>query len=95
MSTRDASNKSSLVAFPSVSSSLHSLPHATSIQNVAIHPNMYAQRAAESEALLQKALSKTASSFAPNPPPSPYSSYPPPASSNSSSSPLMMRTKKS
>ncbi|KAF8066969.1 hypothetical protein FPV67DRAFT_1497297 [Lyophyllum atratum] len=91
MSTRDASNRSSLVAFPSVSSSLHSLPQATSIQNVALHPNMYAQRAAESEALLQKALSKTASSFAQHPPASPYS-YAPPAQSNSNSSPLMMRT---
>ncbi|KAF5381542.1 hypothetical protein D9615_005615 [Tricholomella constricta] len=94
MSTRDASSKPSLVAFPSVSSSLHSLPHATSIQNVSLHPNMYAQRAAESEALLQKALSKTASSFSQNPPLSPYN-YPPPAQSNSNSSPIMMRSKKS
>ncbi|KAG5645350.1 hypothetical protein DXG03_006412 [Asterophora parasitica] len=95
MSTRDTSSKPSLVAFPSVSSSLHSLPHATSIQNVQLHPNMYAQRAAESEALLQKALSKTASSFSTNPPPSPYN-YPPPSQSDSNSSTLlMMRTKKS
>lgn len=40
---------SNLIAFPSVSSSLYSLPQATSIHNVALHPNMYAQRAAESE----------------------------------------------
>ena len=43
-----------IVAFPSVSSSLHSLPQATNIQlhpnMYAHHPNMYAQRAAESEA---------------------------------------------
>ncbi|RDB29823.1 hypothetical protein Hypma_013894 [Hypsizygus marmoreus] len=97
MSTRDASNKSapsSLVAFPSVSSSLHSLPHATSIHNVSLHPNMYAQHAAESEAKLQKALSKTASSLSQNPPPSPYM-YPPPVQSQGCSSPLMMRPKKS
>jgi hypothetical protein len=51
MSSKNASNApSSLVAFPSVSSSLHSLPHATSMHNVSLHPNMYAQRAAESEA---------------------------------------------
>ncbi|KAF9004539.1 hypothetical protein BDQ17DRAFT_396354 [Cyathus striatus] len=63
---------SNFVAFPSVSSSLHSLPHATSMQNVSLHPNMYAQRAAESEAKLQKALSKTASSYSSqNPPPVP------------------------
>jgi hypothetical protein len=50
MSSRDASNKKGLVAFPSVSSSLHSLPRATSMSNVSLHPNMYAQRAKESEA---------------------------------------------
>jgi len=56
-----SSNKvvpSNLIAFPSVSSSLNSLPQATSIHSVALHPNMYAQRAAESEAKLQSALSK-------------------------------------
>ncbi len=41
---------SNIVAFPSVSASLCSLPHATSMQNIAIHPSMYALRAAESEA---------------------------------------------
>ncbi|KAG5734146.1 hypothetical protein E4T56_gene1211 [Termitomyces sp. T112] len=95
--SRDASNKSapsSLVAFPSVSSSLHSLPHATSIQNVALHPNMYASRAAESEALLRNALSKTASSYSQAPPPSPYA-YSAPSQSQKNSSTLMMRPKKS
>jgi len=70
-----------IVAFPSVSSSLHSLPQATNIQ---LHPNMYAQRAAESEAKvsttsafslhainwhlfhqLRKGLSNTQASFTP------------------------------
>lgn len=54
MSSRDSSSSkgvpSNLVAFPSVSSALNSLPQATSIHNVSLHPNMYAQRAAESEA---------------------------------------------
>ncbi|KAJ7244400.1 hypothetical protein B0H12DRAFT_1129390 [Mycena haematopus] len=58
MSSRDASNKKGLVAFPSVSQSLHSLPRATSMSNVALHPNMYAQRAKESEAKLQHAFTK-------------------------------------
>ncbi|KAJ7723652.1 hypothetical protein B0H16DRAFT_1598091 [Mycena metata] len=58
MSSRDASNKKGLVAFPSVSSSLHSLPRATSMSNVSLHPNMYAQRAKESQAKLQHAFTK-------------------------------------
>jgi hypothetical protein len=41
---------SNLIAFPSVSSSLHSLPQATNIQHVSLRPNMYTQWAAESEA---------------------------------------------
>ncbi|KAF8218051.1 hypothetical protein K438DRAFT_2006966 [Mycena galopus ATCC 62051] len=57
MSSR-TSNKNGLVAFPSVSQSLHSLPRATSMSNVALHPNMYAQRAKESEAKLQNAFTK-------------------------------------
>ncbi|KAF8908127.1 hypothetical protein CPB84DRAFT_1767344, partial [Gymnopilus junonius] len=68
MTSRDSTKPASIVAFPSVSSSLHSLPQATSIQNVNLHPNMYAQRAAESEAKLQKALSKTPTSFTPQQP---------------------------
>ncbi|PPQ98592.1 hypothetical protein CVT26_013774 [Gymnopilus dilepis] len=47
MTSRDSTKPASIVAFPSVSSSLHSLPQATSIQNVNLHPNMFAQRAAE------------------------------------------------
>ncbi|KAL1690488.1 hypothetical protein GGG16DRAFT_125694 [Schizophyllum commune] len=56
MSSRD-SKPSPLVAFPSVSSSLSSLHQATSMQGVALHHNMYANRAKESEAKLKKALS--------------------------------------
>ncbi|KAJ7457183.1 hypothetical protein B0H11DRAFT_2063146 [Mycena galericulata] len=52
------SNKKGLVAFPSVSSSLNSLPRATSMSNVSLHPNMYKQRAQESEAKLQHAFTK-------------------------------------
>lgn len=48
-----------LLAFPSVTSSLHTLPQATSIHSVALHQGMYvpAPRAAESVAKLHKALS--------------------------------------
>ncbi|KAI0087186.1 hypothetical protein BDY19DRAFT_995260 [Irpex rosettiformis] len=69
-----------LVALPSLSSSLSSLPQARSLDGIAIHPtSMSAQRHAESEAKLRKALSKSATSshslpvFVPNTPPSPYS----------------------
>ncbi|KAJ7254654.1 hypothetical protein B0H12DRAFT_1114661 [Mycena haematopus] len=58
MSSRNTSNKNGLVAFPSVSQSLHSLSHATSMSNVALHHNMYAMRAKESEAKLQHAFTK-------------------------------------
>lgn len=47
MATRTPNN---LVAFPSVASSLHALPRATSMANVNLHPNLYASRANESEA---------------------------------------------
>ena len=49
-----------LLAFPSVSSSLHTLPQATSIHSVALHPGMYAS--AESNAKLGKALALSQSS---------------------------------
>ena len=56
MSTRDAAKPpSNMIAFPSLSSGLHSLPQVTSLQNVSLHPNMYAQRAAESEAKVSTA----------------------------------------
>ncbi|KAF8552640.1 hypothetical protein OG21DRAFT_1443188 [Imleria badia] len=50
-----------LVALPSLSCALSSLPQATSLDSVSLHPSMYAQHAAESEAKLRKVLSKTAS----------------------------------
>ena len=51
MTSRDATKPpSNMIAFPSLSSGLHSLPQVTNLQNVSLHPNMYAQRAAESEA---------------------------------------------
>ncbi|KAF8132882.1 hypothetical protein EV363DRAFT_80472 [Boletus edulis] len=50
-----------LVALPSLSCALSSLPQATSLDCVSLHPSMYAQHAAESEAKLRKVLSKTAS----------------------------------
>ncbi|KAF8233847.1 hypothetical protein L208DRAFT_1395041 [Tricholoma matsutake] len=92
MSAKNASSNgvpSSLVAFPSVSSSLHSLPHATSMNNVSLHSNMYARRAAESEAKLQKALSKTASQNSSETP----AYIIPPLPPSQCSSPLMMRPK--
>ncbi|KAI0343855.1 hypothetical protein BDW22DRAFT_1428380 [Trametopsis cervina] len=69
-----------LVALPSLSCSLSSLPQATSLDGVSMHPtSMSAQRHAESEAKLRKVLSKTASAshplplYMPSTPPSPYS----------------------
>ncbi|KIM43541.1 hypothetical protein M413DRAFT_443470 [Hebeloma cylindrosporum] len=96
MTTNNKGVPSNLISFPSVSSSLHSLPQATNIQHVSLHPNMYAQRAAESEAKLQKALSKTPSSFTPQPQqPLVYRTAPSNQTSKSSdtSSQLTMRTK--
>ncbi|KJA24741.1 hypothetical protein HYPSUDRAFT_200300 [Hypholoma sublateritium FD-334 SS-4] len=53
---------SHLLAFPSVSSALHTLPQATSIHSIALHPGMYAS--AESNAKLDKALALSASARA-------------------------------
>ncbi|KAL4063764.1 hypothetical protein J3A83DRAFT_4378413 [Scleroderma citrinum] len=84
-----------LVSLPSLSSSLYSLPQATSLANVSLHPSMYAQRAAESEAKLKKVLSKTAASQPQTPPPPAIPAYmnPPPSNPNmpNTSTPLMMR----
>ncbi|KAH7907056.1 hypothetical protein BJ138DRAFT_1015122 [Hygrophoropsis aurantiaca] len=85
-----------LVALPSLSCALSSLPQAKSMDSVSLHPNMYAQRAAESEAKLKKVLSKTAASFPQHPPPIPAYMNPPTHNPNSpnSSPPLMMRKSK-
>jgi hypothetical protein len=45
-----------LVALPSLSSGLSSLPQAKSMDSVSLHPNMYAQRAAQSEAKVSNCL---------------------------------------
>jgi len=81
--SKNATNlrKEQLMALPSVSCSLSSLPQARSLDHVCLHPSsMSAQHAADSEAKLRKVLSKSASSHAgpsfvvtppPNPPASP------------------------
>ncbi|KAI0746683.1 hypothetical protein C8Q80DRAFT_1176706 [Daedaleopsis nitida] len=79
-----------LIALPSFSCSLSSLPQAKSIDGLSLHPSMLAQRNAESQAKLQKALSKSATNA--NLP----SVYAPLAQSaqygpSSNSPPLMMR----
>ncbi|KIP04087.1 hypothetical protein PHLGIDRAFT_20078 [Phlebiopsis gigantea 11061_1 CR5-6] len=87
MSSKSGSSRSSssssaiapeqLIALPSLSSALSTLPQAKSLDGVALHPNyMSAQRAAESEAKLRKVLSKTASH--------PSAAYIPPVTTQSS-----------
>ncbi|KAG2036420.1 hypothetical protein BDR03DRAFT_960019 [Suillus americanus] len=98
MTTLQPSNSRAdkLVALPSLSCGLSSLPQAKSMDSVSLHPNMYAQRAAESEAKLKNVLSKTAASHPQAPPPVPAYMNPPHHNSNSpnSSPPLMMRKSK-
>jgi len=79
-----------LTALPSLSGGLSSLPQAKSMDSVSLHPSMYANRAAAGEAKLQKALTKTASSFSPATAMPPYMS-PPSRDHASSPPPLMMR----
>ncbi|OJT07776.1 hypothetical protein TRAPUB_1368 [Trametes pubescens] len=50
---------SQLIALPSLSCSLSSLPQAKSIDGLSLHHSMLATRNAESQAKLQKALSKS------------------------------------
>jgi hypothetical protein len=45
-----AARNNNLVALPSLSCALSSLPQATSLDSVSLHPSMYAQHAADSEA---------------------------------------------
>ncbi|KAI8986877.1 hypothetical protein BD414DRAFT_536757 [Trametes punicea] len=81
----------SLVALPSLACSLSSLPQAKSIDGLSLHHSMLAQRNAESQAKLQKALSKSAANGTL---PSAYAGVPPPPvqySPSSASPPLMMR----
>ncbi|KZP07964.1 hypothetical protein FIBSPDRAFT_849132 [Athelia psychrophila] len=79
-----------LMALPSLSGNLSALPQAKSMNNVSLHSQMYAPRAAASEAKLAKALTKSASSFTPTPPMAPYRSTP--SRDNASSPPpIMMR----
>ncbi|KAJ7450712.1 hypothetical protein B0H11DRAFT_2076965 [Mycena galericulata] len=73
-------NLKALVAFPSVTTSLNTLPRATSLSHVSLHHSMYAHWAKESEAKLQHALVLNPIS------PLPFLSKPPTAA------PLMMRT---
>ncbi|EJF63938.1 hypothetical protein BD309DRAFT_704479 [Dichomitus squalens] len=80
-----------LISLPSLSCSLSSLPQAKSIDGLSLHPTMLAQHNAESQAKLQKALSKSAANAnlphayaAPHPQPMQYSP-------SSNSPPLMMR----
>ncbi|PFH51579.1 hypothetical protein AMATHDRAFT_2861 [Amanita thiersii Skay4041] len=88
-------SNANIVAFPSVSSSLHTLPAATSMKNVNLHHNMYAARAAESEAKLKKALSKAASTNgSSNSQPIPMPVFTPPSDTSTSSSPPLMMKKK-
>ncbi|KAF5364947.1 hypothetical protein D9758_008135 [Tetrapyrgos nigripes] len=76
MATRD--NKGNIVSLPSLSYSLNTLPNATSMSNVSLHPSMFAPIAKDSEAKLQKAfLTKTGSSLqAPNMQPASYAMPP-------------------
>ncbi|KAG1814652.1 uncharacterized protein BJ212DRAFT_1361153 [Suillus subaureus] len=76
MTTHQPSNSQGLraeklVALPSLTCGLSSLPQAKSMDSVSLHPNMYAQRAAQSEAKLKNVLSKTAASHSQAPPPVP------------------------
>ncbi|TFK23303.1 hypothetical protein FA15DRAFT_705563 [Coprinopsis marcescibilis] len=85
-----------LVSLPSLSSSLHALPQATSLDGVNLHPSMYANRAKESEAKLQKALSKQAANQQQQQRPV-IPGYAQPSAAQQQhdpSSPLMMRKKK-
>ncbi|KAG7095074.1 hypothetical protein E1B28_005863 [Marasmius oreades] len=86
MSSRDA--KASIVAFPTLSSSLNALPNATNLQGLPLHPNMYAQRAAESEAKLQRSFQSKSGSSPQN---LQSALYTMPSSSSSCDHTLMMR----
>ncbi|KAJ4473990.1 hypothetical protein C8J55DRAFT_518636 [Lentinula edodes] len=69
-------NTKPIVAYPSLSSSLNTLPNATSMSNIPLHANMYTSYAQESQsqAKLQKALDKKSQMQHSTAPLSPYSS---------------------
>ncbi|EIW75772.1 hypothetical protein CONPUDRAFT_169053 [Coniophora puteana RWD-64-598 SS2] len=93
--TSTAKRTEKLTALPSLSCSLSSLPQATSLDGISLHHSMFAQRAAESEAKLKKALSKTASSPQAHNAIPPYMVVPQPnPSSPGSEPPLMMKSSK-
>ncbi|KAI9465827.1 hypothetical protein BJY52DRAFT_1183388 [Lactarius psammicola] len=80
---------SHLIALPSLSNSLSSLPQAKSLAHVSVYTSsMSGQHAADSEAKLKKALSNNAGSAQSLA----YATSPtPPANYNQASQPLMMR----
>ncbi|EIM83850.1 uncharacterized protein STEHIDRAFT_123429 [Stereum hirsutum FP-91666 SS1] len=84
-----ASVPTHLVALPSVSASLSSLPQVKSMANVSIHtPSHLSAHAAESEAKLKKALSKNSANL-PSSQSIHYGAIP--STPSNSSQPLMMR----
>ncbi|KAI1798286.1 hypothetical protein LXA43DRAFT_979659 [Ganoderma leucocontextum] len=82
---------SQLIALPSLSCSLSSLPQAKSIDGLSLHPTMLAQRNAESQAKLQKALSKSSANNTLPPVYAAHHTQPAQYSASSNSPPLMMR----
>ncbi|TFK93436.1 hypothetical protein K466DRAFT_561746 [Polyporus arcularius HHB13444] len=94
-SSRSSSSNSTppdqLISLPSLACSLSALPQAKSIDGLSLHPSRIAQRNAESQAKLQKALSKSAANASL---PAAYGvphAQPVQYSPNSNSPPLMMR----
>nr|GAT51646.1 predicted protein [Mycena chlorophos] len=74
-------------AYPSVSSSLSSLPRVKTMSDVSLHHHMYAQQAQDGQRKLQQALGKPPPSQSPLPP-CPPSPYPP-----TTTPPITMRQK--
>ncbi|PIL27441.1 hypothetical protein GSI_10590 [Ganoderma sinense ZZ0214-1] len=82
---------SQLIALPSLACSLSSLPQAKSIDTLPLHPTMLAQRNAESQAKLQKALSRSSANATLPPVYAAPRAQPVQYSASSNSPPLMMR----
>ncbi|KIJ49269.1 hypothetical protein M422DRAFT_247073 [Sphaerobolus stellatus SS14] len=81
-----------IVALPSMSSGLSTLPNARSLDKLPIHPTLSTQRHTESEAKLLKALERNVQRGAGHPGPPQYPHYSEPNSPASHSPPLMMRS---